>query len=721
MFMKTTNFEDSIIKYLFVTVIVVCSFSTSKSQDTNQTRFGLFGHYLLSIHSADFTKLPGIPNCCPRFESGSGSGYTFGALFEYPVSKSFLLGARFGLQSIGATLTADENTTIIVDGVARRGTFTHTVAATLQNVGVDGLLIWNPVKKLFISTGLRVGMVNTSTFTQEERITSPANGATFLDSNGNDSRTRVRNEFSGDIPQATSSYLGLLLGLGYEFPLNKSKTMLIAPELFYQLGISSVAESMNWNANGLRVGLALKYSLPQTKPTISNTIVLRDTIEVQSENEVGSIVLKSKNSATTTKETPSNYELTETIIEVYENLLPKKGTKSTADGKSDFATSLTVVGLTENGEEYPINSIDIEEYESTVFHPLLPNIFFSEGSAELQSKYKNIDPSKTSAYSINTKELSTIDVYYDILNIIGYRLKQQPKTTITLIGCNSNVGSEEGNTSLSSNRANTVKEYLVSKWGINPKQILVESKNLPIKPSNVSIQDGIEENRRVEITSSNPEILAVVISKDAYKKITPEVVRIKPSVQTNEDIKDAQITNNNVILQKSNSVKPFDVQIARLTNNFNTNDLKLKFIFEASTVSNKTSSANSSVNVTFKSLVKKKEDNSNDKQIDFYKLLLFDFNSSSFGDYNNSIAKIIKVNIKPTSTITITGYTDRIGDETINKKLSLDRATEAKKVLNVPKAITTGLGEETLLFDNNTPEGRMYSRTVEIIVETPLN
>jgi len=702
-------------------MMIIFSLSTVlvHSQDTPNTKIGIFGHYLLSIHSADFSNLPGIPNCCPRFESGSGSGYTFGGLLEVPISNKFLLGARVGLQSIGAALKAEEGTTIIVDGVARRGTFTHSVESSLSNLGVDGLVIWNPVKKLYFSTGLRFGMVSTSTFAQEERITTPANGATFLDSNGNDSRQRVRNVFSGEIPQANGTYMGMLLGMAYEFPLNKSKSLLISPELFYQIGLTSVASEMNWNANGLRAGLALKYEFTSTKPTLKNTIVVRDTVSVQTNNEVQTIVLKSTTTSKKVDETPTNIVETETVTETYELRLPKQ-LANTKTNSSQLSATLTAVGLNDKGQEQQIQEVQIEEFESKVIHPLLPNIFFKEGSSEIQSKYKKLSPNQVGSYAISAKEQSTIDVYYDILNIIGSRLKQNPKATITLTGCNSNNGVEEGNTTLSLQRANAVKEYFVSTWGIAPNQITVESKNLPTKPSNITLQDGIEENRRVEISSSSADILAVVISKDAFRKVTPEIIRLKPTVQTSETLKEVVLTTGGKPISTSQKATAFDYNIARSQNVVNALSNSIPFELKASTTTDKSTSATTSLNVKFTSLKNKRDNNRNDKEIDIYKLLLFDFNSSSLGEYNNTIAKLIKSNIKNNSTITITGYTDRIGDDALNKKLSFDRANEAKKVLNVQNVVTNGLGEEVLLFDNNTPEGRMYSRTVEIIVETPL-
>ena len=60
----------------------------------------------------------------------------------------------------------------------------------------------------------------------------------------------------------------------------------------------------------------------------------------------------------------------------------------------------------------------------------------------------------------------------------------------------------------------------------------------------------------------------------------------------------------------------------------------------------------------------------------------------------------------------------RTGDANYNKKLSLDRADATKKALGINNAITNGIGNEELLYNNDLPEGRFYCRTVNIIVKT---
>jgi outer membrane protein OmpA-like peptidoglycan-associated protein len=68
----------------------------------------------------------------------------------------------------------------------------------------------------------------------------------------------------------------------------------------------------------------------------------------------------------------------------------------------------------------------------------------------------------------------------------------------------------------------------------------------------------------------------------------------------------------------------------------------------------------------------------------------------------------------------VTGYSDRIGDAAHNRELSARRADEVLRALDIPRGYSAGLGEDRRLFDNELPEGRTYSRTVLIRVETPV-
>ncbi|MER3328640.1 MAG: OmpA family protein, partial [Candidatus Kapaibacterium sp.] len=129
-------------------------------------------------------------------------------------------------------------------------------------------------------------------------------------------------------------------------------------------------------------------------------------------------------------------------------------------------------------------------------------------------------------------DLKTMEVYYEILNIVGKRMQFYPQAKIELVGCNSDQGLEKDKIGLSRDRAETVKKYLVDEWGIDPTRITVNSQNLPDNPSNVNEPDGIVENRRVEMNANIPQIFEPMNIKDTLRTSNPPHIRFKPVVNS---------------------------------------------------------------------------------------------------------------------------------------------------------------------------------------------
>ena len=93
--------------------------------------------------------------------------------------------------------------------------------------------------------------------------------------------------------------------------------------------------------------------------------------------------------------------------------------------------------------------------------------------------------------------------------------------------------------------------------------------------------------------------------------------------------------------------------------------------------------------------------------------------------YEKYLLEVVTPKISDNATVLINGYTDIIGGEENNQKLSLARANGVKCILEkgVSKAgrknvkfEVAGLGEDQSLspFNNKYPEERFYNRTVII-------
>jgi outer membrane protein OmpA-like peptidoglycan-associated protein len=122
-----------------------------------------------------------------------------------------------------------------------------------------------------------------------------------------------------------------------------------------------------------------------------------------------------------------------------------------------------------------------------------------------------------------------------------------------------------------------------------------------------------------------------------------------------------------------------------------------------------------------KTISKKRLERLADKVIERYTLVLFDFGSSKIDPQNERAIAYIRQQITPGTQAYITGYADRSGEDTLNLHLTEDRANNVAKLLGAKDYVAKGVGKSQLLFDNNTPEGRFYSRTVNITLYKTIN
>lgn len=121
-----------------------------------------------------------------------------------------------------------------------------------------------------------------------------------------------------------------------------------------------------------------------------------------------------------------------------------------------------------------------------------------------------------------------------------------------------------------------------------------------------------------------------------------------------------------------------------------------------------------------------------------YWMQLFDFGDQSLRQIDKeqiiTVCKQKQLRLTPqeakNTEISIRGFADKIGSNKTNKQLSTDRANETKKMIekvlkdngvkNLPKIYAEGDGAENdLQTDNSTPQGRAYSRTVQIEITLP--
>lgn len=654
-------------KIIFV-LILVLSLEIISGQalfsQAERNSYGIFGHLNLNSHSANFDSLSNCPSCSPGFRDGSGIGYSLGFLSNFILSKNLFLDLRLGYFVRNGLLKRLEEDTVNLNAQAVKGVFEHTLDAKISSIGIEPMLGIRLLEGLSFELGFHAGLVIQKDASHQETILEPATG-TFE----NNMRTRLVKDVQ--IPDATSFRLSLLGGLSYELPLNEEKTLFLQPEAFYSYALNDVAKNTDWRINTIRLGLALKYS---PKPDLSKP-----------------------------------------------PMIPP-------EQKPELLANINAMGVDQDGKEINIAKFIVEEFLSFELKPLLSYIFFDENSSEIPSRY--IKLSKDEAKTFRVEDLhkdGVLETYYNLLNIVGRRMLDNPDAMITLEGCNSNEGLEKNNTKLSKERAETVKDYLVNVWEIPENRIKISTRNLPQEPSNVNEPDGVVENRRVEITTNKFEILAPIITNDTLRTVNPPMVRFYNDIRNEADIKNWSIEayQNGKLIKKfdDNESVPsvvewlFDLEQKSIPKD--NSPLNYKLNVEDIT-GQKVSSDMKSIPVDIITIQKKKRDRVGDKYVDRFSLILFAYDKASISYYNSRVIDIIKSRVKPNSTIKIIGHTDRLGTTERNEKLSQERADAVKKELKADNISAIGSGETELRYNNNLPEGRFYCRRVDVLVETPI-
>jgi len=109
-----------------------------------------------------------------------------------------------------------------------------------------------------------------------------------------------------------------------------------------------------------------------------------------------------------------------------------------------------------------------------------------------------------------------------------------------------------------------------------------------------------------------------------------------------------------------------------------------------------------------------------------YALILFAFDKDTIDARNQEIVNKVAARIRelPQATVEIVGHTDNIGKEAYNIKLSERRAQAVYKLLAAAygeapgeRIRHSGVGPNTPLYDNLSPEARSFNRTVTITLE----
>lgn len=481
---------------------------------------------------------------------------------------------------------------------------------------------------------------------------------------------RERLVATADIPELASLVPMITLGASYDIPLDEREQWTLSPEILLSYGISDITSAVPWSVSPLRAGVNLLYAF------------IDDTAASAAASTPGAI-----------------------------------------------SANVNAVGLEADGREVPSVVIRVEEFLGSSCKPLLPYVFFDAGSSEIPARYTQRIPATIGTFTENgLHQMSMLDTYHQLLDILGSRMREYPQSTITLTGCISEDKNEEVDGPLAQERATAVRNYLVNTWSIDASRITIAQRGLPAIASNVRESDGIEENRRVEIEASDPRIMDPVWTTDTVRSVTPPALRFQPTAVAERGVASWTILasqGGKQIKQLDGNGQPPSVVDWNLQDDQahipRSGDVVVYRIVARDVEGTIAQSKDRQIVVDQRTISKKRAERVKDKEIDRFAIIGFAFSDDKVQGANARLIERIRQKVTIASTINVIGSTDRMGDAQFNMDLSKRRATSVAKALNSNNVNVTAIGETAPVHTNDLPEGRFYNRTVTLVVETPVN
>lgn len=673
----------------------------------SQTRFGGYARAILQQHSINFGGFSApLDNSVSlgtfALNGGTTSGEA-GVLAEFPIVGGLGVGVRFGAMLFAPRFAYTLPTSVGPLDVPAQ--YTITALTNIFALAAEPMLSYRLFDRLSLYLGVTPVLLLGKTFVQERNIELIATAPDpFTVSLTETVRKNIQSTVTGTLESTLVPMASI--GASWEFPLDKYGKTMIAPEILYSLALGDMTTGLfaqqgstpSWRMSALRLGASLRFSPERTVG------LLPEEMEEQYRNYEDSL-------------RKAQQRKDDSIKVVLKDVV-----------RASFAD---VVGISRDGRTITNPKIRVEEFLASKSKHLVNFVFFSEGSSVLPIRYKRLQANERINFRFEyLAENSTLQTYYQILNIVGKRLTGIPGAKLTLTGYIDGM-SEKGNTALGLQRAESIKEYLTAVWKIDEKRILTKFGGTRIRQENDTLE--AEESRCVEMQASIPEVLEELRFDYTMRLIEPPKLRITPIIFAEAGLKQwlfeaTQIVGSEVRTLKAlegQSLPSFielDLQNAPEAEQPASEDvvsLELKATDAKGYYSNAPLVA---IDVDIQSVEKKRKMGKRDERVDTYVVFAFTIGTNTIMAEDASVQRVVKAiaqTLKPGAKVEIIGYTDTRGSVEGNKKLSEERASSVAKLINFADATVTGAGI-TSLNDNRTPEGRFYNRFVRVEVRTPI-
>jgi outer membrane protein OmpA-like peptidoglycan-associated protein len=615
---------------------------------------------------------------CEAFDRASASGLSAELLFERPLSNTspFWFSPRLRFLDLSARFPGHRDTnevSILNQDSTRRSIFVvreRRFDASLFGIGAAAGILWEFLPGMRVGGDLSLIYLTQRKQRQSLAIIEPQNVS--LGETGVKERTITDGTFVQFNPFAVD------VGLSLDWMFQINERFLLHPSVRGNLLLTSLAKDVDWRGNSLLFTLGFAYDAA-SQPL--------DTAPIP--------------------ESPR------------------------PPSRPYLAATIAARGIDREGREYANPVVEIEESPWSESIPMIPYVFFERGSDRIPARYMQLESrEEADRFSIDSLlRVSPLDIHWQILNIIGMRLREHPEVTATITGASSSDEPDAGG--LATARASAIRRYLSVIWGIDSMRISVAS-SPPEALSSEPGEAGREENRRGELSFSSDVISRPVLVTRLARIASPPAIRFFPEIVADSAVTDWNITifqGEKELLKFEGSNRRGSLEQNRL---WSLTDLRVHrdlsrigYRLEVRDITGQQTSAEGYFQVMERK-IRKEDTLMGSRQTLEFDLVGFDYNSAALlprhsgtlSDAANAIDEGVQVRIE--------GFTDRVGDPERNRQLALERgkvaAEELRSLLDdlhrpAPASVSVeGFGGEEPPFNNNLPEGRILSRMVQITI-----
>lgn len=307
----------------------------------------------------------------------------------------------------------------------------------------EAIVSARPLAGLTIGAGSWASLRVRSTTFATERLIDPG-GEVFPETQAPERTLSTR----GDL-ESTPFHFGLHGAIGYEIPI--TRTLTLRPMIGGRLNIPALANGLGIRAISTEASIAAMMDLSQRDPILPEQL-------------------------------PDSMFL---LV-----------------GRSNINASVNLFNADPDAADSSVATIRSQRTLHTMYIPLLPFVFFEEHSRDLPGRYTRISRQVADTIaSFQYPERKPEDVYRNILNILGMRMREEPGTSIRL----AIVAARGEAVGLGRERATQIRNYLHEIWDIDTGRItIINDAPNGCRPLAMAC---------IRITSSHATLLAPVVMK----------------------------------------------------------------------------------------------------------------------------------------------------------------------------------------------------------------